>query len=63
VNIRVKIGTMPACRRDVALFRAPQVGDVFDILDSRTHGSKPERVRLTDVKSQSGDDLYYVELW
>ena len=60
-----KVGTMPARKYHVCRLRkAPVAGQVFEIVDKAVHGSRPFRVRLSDVRTHTGGgDLYFVELW
>ena len=65
MTLSFKVGTMPARKFHVCRRRAlPAIGDVFEIVDKTIHGSQPQRVRLTEIKTHTGGgDIYFVELW
>lgn len=65
MTLKFKVGTMPARPYHVCRLRnQPKVGDVFSIVDKADHGSKPQRVRLVEIKVHTGGgDIYFVDLW
>lgn len=65
MKLLFKVGTHPARYYHVCKKRKPPVvGDAFKIVDKAVHGSKPEGVRLVEIKTHTGaGDIYFVERW
>lgn len=65
MTLRFKVGTMPARKYHACRLRkTPVTGQVFEIVDKAVHGSRPFRVRLSEVRAHTGGgDIYFVEQW
>jgi hypothetical protein len=63
MTLNFKVGTMPARKYHACRLRKmPAIGQVFEIVDKAVHGSRPLRVRLTEVRTHTGGgDIYFVE--
>jgi hypothetical protein len=63
MTLRFKVGTYPAqmlyvCRKK----KTPVVGEIFFVVDKNVSGSKPYRVRLSEIRQHTGaGDIYFVE--
>lgn len=63
MTLRFKVGTGPAYPyRVLRRHKPPVVGDTFQIQDMTQTGSKPLTVRLTLIKTEAYDNLYFVEM-
>ena len=65
MTLNFKVGTMPARKYHVCLLHKPPiVGQVFEVVDKASHGSRPFRVRCSEIRAHTGGgDIYFVEQW
>lgn len=63
MTLLFKVGTHPAYPYHVQRLRkAPKPGDKFFLVDKTSHGTRPFRVFLHEVRDTGIGEVYFVEL-